>query len=142
MEEIQKKFKQTDHHVPLGQLSKEQKRTRLSSGAKDLVDTIKMIAYRAETSMAQLLREYFPKGRVGEERRLLQSLYVSEADLVPDPKVGTLTVRVHYPANPMLGDAVEYLCGELNKTEITFPSTYLRLVYELVANQNPRDAEV
>ena len=46
-------------------------------------------------------REHLPKGRVGEERRLLQSLYGSEADLVPNQTEGTLTVRsttrpIHY----------------------------------------------
>lgn len=87
--------------------------------------------------MAQMLRAHLPKGRVGEERRLLQSLYMSEADLVPDIQAGTLTVRVHYPANPMLAGAVEYLCQELTKTEITYPATNLRLVYEMVSNHNP-----
>jgi hypothetical protein len=134
MDELKKKLKQTDHHVPLSQIPQEQRCSRLSSGAKDLVDTIKMIAYRAETSMAQLLREFLPKGRVGEERRLLQSLYVNEADLLPDIQAGTLTVRLHYPANPMLANAVEHLCRELTKTEITYPATNLRLVYELVSN--------
>jgi len=142
MEGLKNKLKETDHHVSLSQLPEEQKCSRLSSGAKDLVDTIKMIAYRAETSMAQLLREYLPKGRVGEERRLLQSLYVSEADLLPDTKAGTLTVRLHYPANAMLGDAVEHLCADLNKTEITYPSTSLRLIYEMVSYHNPRDREL
>ena len=142
MEALKRQLKQTPHHVPLSQIPKDQRCNRLSSGAKDLVDTIKMIAYRAETSMAQLLRGHLPKGRVGEELRLLQSLYVSEADLVPDTQAGTLTVRLHYPANPMLAHAVERLCEELTLAEITYPSTNLRLIYELVSNQNVRDREV
>jgi hypothetical protein len=66
------------------------------------LDTIKLVAYRAETAMAQIVRETLPKGRQGEERRLLASLYASEADLIPDQRAGALTVRLHYPANDML----------------------------------------
>ena len=133
--------KTTDHHVPLGQLPKEEQFARLSSASKDLVDTIKLIAYRAETAMAAVVREALPKGRQGEERRLLQSLYASEADLVPDESAGTLTVRLPYPANAVLGQAVHQLCAELTATETIFPTTKLRLVYELVATQNPGDQE-
>jgi hypothetical protein len=128
----------TEHHVPLGQVPEAERFDHLSSGSKDLVDTIKLVAYRAETAMAQVLREVFPKGRQGEERRLLQSLYASEADLIPDTQAGTLTVRLHYPANPMLGQAVAHLCEELTATETVFPTTQLRLVYQ-VAGGTPAD---
>ena len=81
--------------------------------------------------MAQIVREALPKGRHGEERRLLASLYASEADLIPDQRAGTLTVRLHYPENEMLAGAVERLCEELTATETVFPTTKLRLVYTL-----------
>src|ERR1039458_5242973 len=68
---------------------------KASSGGKDLVDTIKLVAYRAETAMAQVVREALPQWRQDEERRLLQSLYGSEADLIPNEAAGTLTVRLH-----------------------------------------------
>ena len=118
-------------HLPLGQVPEAERFDRLSSGSKDLVDTIKLVAYRAETAMAHVLREALPKWRQEEERRLLQSLYASEADLLPDPAAGTLTVRVHYPANALLARAVAALCAELTATETVFPTTQLRLVYEL-----------
>lgn len=120
-----------EHHLPLGQVPEAERFDRLSAGSKDLVDTIKLVAYRAETAMAHVVREALPQWRRDEERRLLQSLYGSEADLIPDEAVGTLTVRLHYPANPMLGGAVQKLCEELTATETVFPTTKLRLVYEL-----------
>jgi hypothetical protein len=123
------------HHLPLGQVPQSERFDRLSSGSKDLVDTIKLVAYRAETAMAHVLREALPAGRQGEERRLLQSLYASEADLIPDEAAGTLTVGLHYPANAMLGRAAAQLCEELTATETVFPTTKLRLVYELVGGQ-------
>ena len=118
-------------HLPLGQVPEAERFDRLSSGSKDLVDTIKLVAYRAETAMAHVLRETLPQWRREEERRLLQSLYASEADLIPDPAAGTLTVRIHYPANALLGRAVEKLCAELTATQTVFPTTDLRLVYRL-----------
>jgi hypothetical protein len=78
------------------------------------VDTIKLVAYRAERAMAQIVCEGFPNGR-----GLLQSVYASEADLIPDQRAGTLTVRLHYPANDMLAGVVERLCEELTATHQT-----------------------
>lgn len=123
------------HHLPLGQVPEAERFDRLSSGSKDLVDTIKLVAYRAETAMAHVLREALPKWRKGEERRLLQSLYANEADLIPDEAAGTLTVRLHYPANAMLAGAVEKLCEELTATQTIFPTTQLRLVYHLARGE-------
>ena len=120
------------HHLPLGQVPEAERFDRLSPGSKDLVDRIKLVAYRAETAMAQVVREALPKWRQDEERHLLQSLYASEADLIPDQTAGTLTVRLHYPASPMLGGAVQKLCAELTATKTVFPTTKLCLVYELV----------
>jgi hypothetical protein len=119
------------HHLPLGQVPEAERFDRLSNGSKDLVDTIKLVAYRAETAMAHVMREALPQWRQEEERRLLQSLYASEADLIPNQAAGTLTVRLHYPANPMLARAIEQLCTELTATETVFPTTKLRLVYQL-----------
>ena len=125
------------HHLPLGQVPEADRFDRLSSGSKDLVDTIKMVAYRAETAMSHIMREALPQWRQEEERRLLQSLYASEADLIPDQAAGTLTVRLHYPANAMLAGAVKTLCEELTATQTVFPTTQLRLIYQLTGGVRP-----
>ena len=57
IEGLKKKRKETESHIQLSELPKEEKIQRLSSQTKDLLDTIKMIAYRAETSMLSILRE-------------------------------------------------------------------------------------
>lgn len=133
--------------MPLSQVPAEARYTQLSTGSADLVDTIKLVAYRAETAMAATVRAALPAGRQEEARRLLQSLYTSEADLVPDLAAGTLTVRVVHPANPLLARALEQLCTELTQTQTDFPTTQLRMVFTLVssepgATQNPRDRRV
>lgn len=132
--------KQVARHVPVGELPAEERFERLKVHSKHLIDTIKLVAYRAETAMAQTLREEMARG--DDARSLLRALYTTEADLVPDEAAGTLTVRLHHLANRASDTAVRYLCTELTDTETVFPGTNLRLVYELVSSQNPRDQEV
>ncbi len=92
---------------------------QLNTESKQLVDTIKMIAYRAETAMANGLREHLT--RPDEARRLLCALYTTEADLLPAPQAGTLTVRLHHSANAVTDQAIEKLCAELTATETQAP---------------------
>jgi len=88
-----------------------------------------MVAYRAETAMANLLREHL--SHPDEARSLLQTLYRTEADLLPDVEAGTLTVRLHHLANARSDAAIRKLCEELNETETLFPRTQLRLILKL-----------
>jgi len=106
----------------------------LSTQSKHFVDTIKMIAYRAETAMTQTLREKM--ARYDDARTLVRAVYSSEIDLLPNAREKTLTVRLHPLANESSDDAVRHLCAELNQTEPLFPGTELRLVYELVSSHN------
>jgi len=66
-----------------------------------------MFAYRAETAMASLLRECL--STPDEARRLLQALYQSEADLLPDHQQGTLTVQLHHLTNPRFDKVIQNL---------------------------------
>jgi hypothetical protein len=121
--------KETPHHITIDELPEEARFLQLSTRSKQLIDTIKMIAYRAETAMANSLREHL--ARPDEARRLLTALYTTEADLLPDPQAGILTVRLHHSANAATDRAIEKLCEELNATDTVFPRTNLRLVLKL-----------
>jgi len=123
--------KATPKHVTLGDLPPEDRFRRLGSRGKFFIDTIKMIAYRAETAMAGIVREKMSRHDGG--RSLLQSIYKSEADIIPDAAAKTLTVRLHHPANRSSAETIRYLCEELNGTMTCYPGTELRLVYQLVS---------
>ena len=129
LDTLKAKRKATPHHITIEELPEEARFRQLSTQSKHLVDTIKMIAYRAETAMANSLREHLK--RPDEARRLLCALYTTEADLLPDPAAGTLTVRLHHSANAATDQVIEKLCEELNATETVFPRTNLRLVLKL-----------
>lgn len=123
--------KTTEKHITLSDLPKEDRFTRCVPRAKHLLDTIKMIAYRAETAMANILREVMSRDE--DARNLLRAIYTTEGDLVPNLGEKTLTVRLHHLANRCSDAAVKHLCKELTATETIFPDTDLRLIYELVS---------
>lgn len=123
--------KATAHHIPLKDLPEPQRFRQLSTHSKHLIDTIKMIAYRAETAMANVLCESL--SHPDETRSLLRALYATEADLLPDYQQRTLTVRLHHMANEYSNKAIRKLCDQLNATETLFPRTDLRLVLKLGA---------
>jgi hypothetical protein len=126
---LKQKRKQTPHHIPVQDLPEADRFARLRTERKHFLDTIKMIAYRAETSMASTVREQLK--RSDDARALLRQIYDTEVDLMPDPVAKTLTVCLHHLTQAAHDAAVRYLCEELTATETIFPGTDLRLVYKL-----------
>jgi predicted nucleic acid-binding Zn-ribbon protein len=126
LEELKTQRKAVKHHISIAELPEEQRFKQLSTQSKHLIDTIKMVAYRAETAMAQMAREKMR--REDDARSLLRALYSTEADLVPDQNAGTLTVRVHHQANRCADEVIAHLCHELNQTETIFPVPHSALL--------------
>ena len=121
--------KNTPHHIPVKSLSEQDQFTRLRTERKHFIDTIKMIAYRAESSMASLLCEHL--ARTDDARTLLRQIFDTEADLTPDLVANTLTVRLHHLTQATHDRAIEQLLVELNATQTIFPGTTLMLVFKL-----------
>jgi hypothetical protein len=139
--EFKAQRKAVPRHIRVSELPPEQRFDQLHSASKHFVDTIKMIAYRAETAMTYVLRDKL--SRTEDARSLLRALYTNEADLLPDIEAGTLTVRLHHLANRASDAAIGHLCHELNATETIFPETNLRLIFEMPGStQLPGDQEV
>ncbi|MCP5528167.1 MAG: hypothetical protein H7A47_15350 [Verrucomicrobiales bacterium] len=104
------------------------------------MDTIKLIAYRAETALVQVLREKL--ARQDDARSLIRQIFESAVDLLPDPQQGTLRVQIHRLSSGIHDAALEHLCAELTQTETVFPGTNLRLIYRPVGSSLiPRDQE-
>jgi hypothetical protein len=122
--------KQTEHHIPVKSLPEADRFTRLRTERKHFIDTLKMIAYRAETSMASLLREHMARGG-DDARALLRQIFQTEADLTPDLAANTLTVRLHHLTQAAHDQAIEHLLADLNATQTVFPGTELTLVFKL-----------
>ena len=122
--------KKTDHHIPVKSLPEEDRFTRLRTERKHFIDTLKMIAYRAESSMASLLRDHMARGE-DDARALLRQIFQTEADLTPDSAACILTVRLHHLTQAAHDQAIEKLLADLNATQTVFPGTNLTLVFKL-----------
>ena len=133
--DLKARRKATKKHIAYGELPEAARFDRLSTQSKHLIDTIKMIAYRAETAMAQIIQQKM--ARHDDARSLLRGIYSTEVDILPDLQAKTLTIRLHPLANQSSDQAIRHLCDELNATETLFPGTELRLTYELVSALSP-----
>jgi hypothetical protein len=122
--------KKTEHHIPVKSLPEEDRFTRLRTERKHFIDTLKMIAYRAESSMASLLREQMARGG-DDARALLRQIFQTEADLTPDLAANTLTIRLHHLTQAAHDQAIQQLLADLNATQTVFPGTTLTLVFKL-----------
>jgi hypothetical protein len=147
--DISDKLKTTPSHLAWDELPETEKFQRLAPSRKQLVDTVKMIAYRAETALASIVREKL--ARTDDARSLLRDLFRSEADLVPDLEQEVLRVHVHPMSNPRSNRAIAHLLEHLNAAEFSYPGTNLQLVYSiagdtetpnLAPHQNPANQEV
>ena len=136
---LKEERKSIKRHITFGELPESARFERLNVNSKHLIDTIKMVAYRAETAMAHTMQEKM--ARADDARALLRSIYTTETDLIPNEAAGTLTVRLHNMTSRIHDAAVTLLCKELNDTETVYPGTNLRLVYELVSSLIPGDQE-
>jgi DNA-binding CsgD family transcriptional regulator len=104
---------------------------KLSTERKHLTNLIKMVAYQAESDLLALVRPRY--ARADEEgRTLIQSALVTTAELrVEDAE---LRVTLDPLSSPHRTRAIEALCEALNRAEVCFPGTELRLRYAVRPN--------
>ena len=131
LEAVKAELKQTPKHITWAELEDQDKFYRLLPARKRLMDTVRMIAYRTETAMAGLLTG--PALDSAAARRLLQDLFVTEADILPEPENQLLRIRVHGASTPAANRALLQLIEQLNEAEVIYPGTDMRLTYELGA---------
>jgi hypothetical protein len=129
LDEVKSRLKQVEKHIPWSELPEEDKFHRLVPSRKRLMDTIRMIAYRAETAMAGLL--VCDTVDMPAARTLLQDLYKTEADILPNQEKSLLRIRVHGASRPAANKTLKKLFEKLNESETKYPGTDLCLFYEL-----------
>jgi Transposase protein len=125
--ELKAQRKNAPKHVLLKDLPQEDRFTRLAAARKHLVDTVKLVAYRAETALVAIARESL--SRPDDARALVRQLLTSSVDLQPDLDAKTLNVRLHRLSTAAHDAVLVHLCEELTATETLFPGTELRLVF-------------
>ena len=129
---LKEERKKEKKHITVEELSEEDQFEQLSQSGKHLIDTVKMIAYRAETAMSNLLMSIVPEFDKNATRALLREIYNNTVDLVVDKPNNLLRVRMHHLATRGHDTALRQLCEELTATETEFPESGLKMVYELI----------
>jgi hypothetical protein len=142
---LKERMNATAKHLKWDEFPEEAKFERLAPSRKRLTDTVKLVCYRAETAMSNLLCETLR--RQDDSRSLLRDLLRSDADIVPNCHTKVLEVRLHTLANPRSNRAIQHLLDHLNAAECTYPGTEFRLTYSLgqlesgVTDNSARDQE-
>ena len=132
LEQIKDQLKDAPRHIDWHDLEPENKFKKLKPSRKCLTDTIKMIAYRAQTAMVNIVREKL--SREDDARALIRDLCQSEADILPNLDAETLTIQVHHMANHRSNLAIEHLIHNLNDAAFNYPGTNLRLHYRMASD--------
>ena len=102
---------------------------RLERERKIITDTVKMVAYRAETQLANLVGPLLSH-RHAEARKFMRQVFALPADLLPDYERGELRVRLHSLTTPRDNRVLASLCAVLNELDVYYPDTELKLVLE------------
>jgi hypothetical protein len=127
-EALKQSRKATPRHLALKDLPEGQRFAQLRTTRKHFVDTIKLIAYRAETALVQVVREKL--AREDDARALVRQVLTNTVDLRPNREEKTLTVRLHRLTTEAHDTVMAHLCEELTATETVYPGTDLRLIFE------------
>jgi hypothetical protein len=114
-------------HIELKDLPASERVAQLRSGRKHFIDTIKLVAYRAETALVELARETLR--RSDDARSFVRGLMQTTINLRPHPERAELRIELHGQTNPIHDEVVAKMCEELNATETCYPGTSLRLKF-------------
>ncbi len=117
--------------ISLKDMPEQNRYNKLKPESKMLMNIIKMICYRAETAIANLLAEYGIKDE--EKRMVVKQIIQNNADILPDMQNNTLTITLHTLSAPRFNKAAQQLAAFLNTTDEIFPDTNLRLIYKTTA---------
>ena len=126
---LQSRLATLPQRVPVSVVLDDAEIVKLAPEAKHLADTIKMVAFRAETALVRCLAPHYAKTQ-GDGHALIREMLLTSADILPQPEEHRLLVRVHSLANPRSNQALARLCETLNALEVRYPGTELQLVYQ------------
>lgn len=125
--------KEQPYKIAIKNMPDEQRYTKLDMEGKLFQNIIKMICYRAETVVAQLIGSDI-YAKQDEIRLLIKSIIKTKGDLIPDYQNKTLTVKLYNQSTPRDNYALNKLCELLTDSDTIYPGTELRLIYKLATN--------
>lgn len=131
-QKLEQQRSQISKRIKLKDMPDQIRYNKLKQESKMLMNIIKMICYRAETSVATLLSEFLTNAK-DEKRMLVKQIIENNADLLPDFENKTLTVVLHTLSAPRFNYAADQLAQILTQAETIFPGTDLRMIFKISA---------
>jgi len=131
LSELQEQRAKTPHHLDWDALPADDQFERLAPSRKRLMDTVKLVSYRTETALVNIVREELV--REDDARSLVRDLFRTEANLLVDHAANQLRVEIHSLSNARSNRAITHLLTHLNAAELSYPGTNLKLVYTLLS---------
>jgi hypothetical protein len=125
--------KETEKYIQIKDLPEDIKFQTFHGGRKKIIDIIKMICYRSEVAMANLILPELTLYDRDTARSTIKNIFKTPADIHPDYENKKLTISLHYMNNCKTNKIVQCLMDQLNKTQCVFPGTALLLFYKFVS---------
>ena len=119
--------------IKLKQMPQQQRYNKLKVESKMLMNVIKMICYRTESSVASLIAPYLLNAEK-EKRMVVKQIIKANADITPDYLKNTLTINLYSLSANRYNYAATKLAEFLNETETIFPGTNLKMRFKISAN--------
>ena len=128
-QELVSQLKDVPKRIRLSRMPSESRYNKLHAESKLFMNIIKMICYRAETAVADILQQYLSRA-TEEKRMLVKQIINTTADLLPDYENKKLVIVLHSLSAPRFNAAVQKIIPLLNDTQTIFPGTDLTLVFK------------
>jgi len=118
--------------LKIKQMPEQNRYDKLKTESKLLMNVIRMICYRAESSEAEWIAPYLARAE-DEKRMVIKQIIQANADLSPDYDNKTLTVALHSLSANRFNKAAFELAQLLNQTETLFPGSDLKMIFKITA---------
>jgi hypothetical protein len=102
---------------------------RLETERKMFTDAVKMVCYRAETSLLNLIGPHFARNK-DEGRTFLKNVFQQPADIIMDEKHNVMKVAFHSMSNPRSNRVLRELCDLMSKQSYVYPGTRMKLRFK------------
>ena len=132
LDAVKLKKKDEPKRVDIRDVDPEKELLTVSNDQKQLMDTVKMIGYRAETALANQIKSHMKNPE--QARTLIRNIYQSHADLKVDLHNKRLCVLLHNSNSAAEDNIIRELFKILNQCHTVFPDSDLTMYYSLVSD--------
>lgn len=128
IEQSESDLKQIPDKIAIKHLLAKHEIVRLETERKMITDGIKMICYRAETCLFNLIAPFFTRN-MDEGRTFLKSIFQQPADIIPDEESRIMTIKFHTMSTPRANRALKHLCDIMNQESYVYPGTRMTMAF-------------